>query len=643
MASLNSLVQTTDTNIFNIESSNSDKNTKGISDDFFNILNSATASFNNSQLNDEAFNSTTNYENNTQDFDNFDTQTYNKSDNYYSSENYLAYQQDTSLNQYYNNYNAYSNENNYSKHKEDINKQDLDKLKESDKESNDIFDERSNQQNDANTIKEEDQVQSKQSNEQNNIENENNKVSQDKNNQTNAEAVNNNSATAQQINESNKNASKETTQKQQAMTSINNENNQKAGNKAQDVENKKLFNENESLKSSILNNSDNKKENNKIKSDEPIKSEEPAKSQDKNNVKNNAENKDNTHQQVKDSAKNNEPAVLKNAAEENKQQVKSEKQAQEQNLTFDQNLKKVSAQQQQNVKANINDQQQGNNNLNNLKSTKKAKSAKAEKIKNINQQEFKNIAQSQENQQKQNVENNKLEASQLKLGEKAGIKQIININNNANSQVNLNELASSQQTNAAIKTSFDKMLNSQNIKNPAEDSVIDQVIKKSTVEFQNGKTKISLQLNPENLGKVEINLVSEKGTITAKIMAENNQVKDMLSKNLEALRQNLSQQGINLNKITVQTQESNLANNNNQNNNEEFKRSNEANTYDNEESGLFSKESEDSGGQPGLKGKYSKYYSNDEEKDLSQEIENSDNKAMEKSSGYTKSLVDYVV
>ena len=111
------------------------------------------------------------------------------------------------------------------------------------------------------------------------------------------------------------------------------------------------------------------------------------------------------------------------------------------------------------------------------------------------------------------------------------------------------------------KTSqFDKILNS---KQPQtlENSVLNQLKDKISSDAS-GKSQVNIILKPENLGKVNINLVSQNGVLTAQITAENHQVKDILNKGLEILRQNMAEQGLNVGKMIVNVQEPNSSNQN---------------------------------------------------------------------------------
>ncbi|NLF84400.1 MAG: flagellar hook-length control protein FliK, partial [Candidatus Gastranaerophilales bacterium] len=62
---------------------------------------------------------------------------------------------------------------------------------------------------------------------------------------------------------------------------------------------------------------------------------------------------------------------------------------------------------------------------------------------------------------------------------------------------------------------------------------------------------------------VNIQLVSQNGQLAAQITTDSQQAKDALTKGIEALRQTLAEQGINVNRIVVNTQESSSENENN--------------------------------------------------------------------------------
>lgn len=75
-----------------------------------------------------------------------------------------------------------------------------------------------------------------------------------------------------------------------------------------------------------------------------------------------------------------------------------------------------------------------------------------------------------------------------------------------------------------------------------------QMTKISVTQIQ---SSIEMQLNPENLGKVYLQVVSKEGAITAQIAAQNEAVKEILESQLAVLKENMNQQGMKVEAIEV--------------------------------------------------------------------------------------------
>lgn len=71
-----------------------------------------------------------------------------------------------------------------------------------------------------------------------------------------------------------------------------------------------------------------------------------------------------------------------------------------------------------------------------------------------------------------------------------------------------------------------------------------------------GTTKINIILRPENLGKLNLELITSKEGLSAQITADNAQVKELLDKNLDSLKDTLGSQGVNVNNVSVKVAES---------------------------------------------------------------------------------------
>ena len=82
--------------------------------------------------------------------------------------------------------------------------------------------------------------------------------------------------------------------------------------------------------------------------------------------------------------------------------------------------------------------------------------------------------------------------------------------------------------------------------------VIEQITERMQVS-QPGKNQINIQLEPESLGKVNIQLKVENGEVLAKLIVESQQVKGYLEQNINGLRSNLVRQGFNIDQIYVES------------------------------------------------------------------------------------------
>ncbi len=87
--------------------------------------------------------------------------------------------------------------------------------------------------------------------------------------------------------------------------------------------------------------------------------------------------------------------------------------------------------------------------------------------------------------------------------------------------------------------------------------VVEQIITKAKVVLVDGKSTMEMKLNPENLGKVAVKLISENGNLKGTFTVENVAVKEALEQNLISLRQELTDSGIKVDKIEVSLASSN--------------------------------------------------------------------------------------
>jgi flagellar hook-length control protein FliK len=86
---------------------------------------------------------------------------------------------------------------------------------------------------------------------------------------------------------------------------------------------------------------------------------------------------------------------------------------------------------------------------------------------------------------------------------------------------------------------------------PTPTSVPGQVIRAITLQWRQGVGEARIQLQPEHLGHVTVNLRVEGGTVTATLRAETQAVSDQIQAQQHQLRTALEQQGLTLGRLLV--------------------------------------------------------------------------------------------
>ena len=87
--------------------------------------------------------------------------------------------------------------------------------------------------------------------------------------------------------------------------------------------------------------------------------------------------------------------------------------------------------------------------------------------------------------------------------------------------------------------------------------IIRQIVNQISIANTTGESVIEMQLNPENLGKLYINVTEKNSEITARIAVSNEAVKNALESQMATLRENLQDADIRVNdvEITIATHE----------------------------------------------------------------------------------------
>ncbi|WP_457576604.1 flagellar hook-length control protein FliK [Desulfomarina sp.] len=92
-----------------------------------------------------------------------------------------------------------------------------------------------------------------------------------------------------------------------------------------------------------------------------------------------------------------------------------------------------------------------------------------------------------------------------------------------------------------------------------ENKVMDQVVDHFRMHRTVHDSKITIKLHPAELGELKIDIAMKEGNIKAHVIAQNQQVQDIVEKNMLKLRTVLEDQGFSLTDITVSTDSDSVA------------------------------------------------------------------------------------
>jgi len=100
---------------------------------------------------------------------------------------------------------------------------------------------------------------------------------------------------------------------------------------------------------------------------------------------------------------------------------------------------------------------------------------------------------------------------------------------------------------------FDQKINVRVIKNEIVDpkQFVSEIAHKAGAFLSKDRNEMSIQLAPENLGKISIKIGLNDGTLTGKIYAENYSVKEIIETNLNQLRDALEEKGLSISGLEV--------------------------------------------------------------------------------------------
>lgn len=110
---------------------------------------------------------------------------------------------------------------------------------------------------------------------------------------------------------------------------------------------------------------------------------------------------------------------------------------------------------------------------------------------------------------------------------------------------NINNLKNMQTPSFQNPNTLQEQLDSSDILNQISNKLTD-------LSNQNGK-KLTMVLRPNDLGRLSIELTTNKDGLTTNIIAQNEDVRNYIEKNINSLKQQLSDAGINVNNIQIKT------------------------------------------------------------------------------------------
>ena len=139
-------------------------------------------------------------------------------------------------------------------------------------------------------------------------------------------------------------------------------------------------------------------------------------------------------------------------------------------------------------------------------------------------------------------------------------KESVKVNHNNDSGQEMGHEHNFEQSNQQIQANLDQALNNvsnSNIDmtsfagNITEADIIRQIIDQIKVNVGSKVQSMEVQLNPENLGKVYVNVEAKDGVMQAKIVAETEAAKNAIENNLAVLKENFSNSEIKVEAIEV--------------------------------------------------------------------------------------------
>lgn len=138
------------------------------------------------------------------------------------------------------------------------------------------------------------------------------------------------------------------------------------------------------------------------------------------------------------------------------------------------------------------------------------------------------------------------------------IRDVLSVEDSGDARSNGSDHGADTPTPQGIGVSIFKMPDTVNLQqtNPQPEraisaKVIDQIVRTAKVQLSEGRSDMTLRLDPPHLGSVQMNVSVADGVVTASLQTTTESAKHILLSDLAGLKQSLSQAGVNIDSINV--------------------------------------------------------------------------------------------
>ena len=186
-------------------------------------------------------------------------------------------------------------------------------------------------------------------------------------------------------------------------------------------------------------------------------------------------------------------------------------------------------------------------------------SSDKQKMHNENGQSFSNLAGNQHGNAQENIIKMSLQNASVDTTETTTF-ELTQVGQNLTDTTNVLSTNSNVDFNLKATTNVG-LIQQPQTQQLSDNEILSQINNKLTLPQDNTVNKVNIILQPEQLGKVSVEITQTKEGIVAKLIADTAQVKDLLDKSVESLKNTLASQGVNVNNISVKVEETTASQN----------------------------------------------------------------------------------